>query len=142
MKVRNVLILVLLLIAPGLALAQVRPDVEVSDVQWTHDVNKKHRVRGFVRSPGPSPDFMQEVSALFRNTGEKRVNSVSWEYVIYKDSDSTKVERVYKFRSKALLSPGESVRLGKQGFDIQYRRRVEARVVRVEYADGSVWKFN
>ena len=130
-----------LLIAPALAVAQDQPDVEVSELQWNHDVNKKHRVRGsFVRSPSPSPDFMQEVSALFRNTGTKRVTFVSWEYVIYKDSEPTKVERVYKFRSKAPLRPGESARLSKQGFDIQYRRRVEARVVRVEYADGSVWQ--
>jgi hypothetical protein len=132
---------VFMLIAPASAVAQDRPDVEVSDLQWSHDVNKKHRVRGsFVRSPGPSPDFLQEVSAVFRNAGTKPVTFVSWEYVVYKDSDPTKVERVYKFRSKAPLRPGESARLSKQGFDIQYRRRVETRVVRIEYADGSVWQ--
>ena len=122
-------------------LAQDQPDVEVSDIEWRHDVNKKYRLRGnFSRSPAPSPDFMQEVSALFRNVGTKSVTFVTWEYVVYVDSDTTKVMRVYKFRSKAPLRPSESVRLSKQGFDIQYGRRVEARVVRIDYADGAVWR--
>ena len=129
------------LLAPAVAVAQDQPDVEVSDLQWRHDVNKKYRLRGnFARSPAPSPDFMQEVSALFRNAGTKSVTFVTWEYVVYEDSDTTKELRVYKFRSKALLRPGESARLSKQGFRIQHGRRVEARVVRVQYADGTVWR--
>lgn len=129
----------LLLTAP--AVAQNGPDVEVSNLEWTHDVNGKHRVRAnFARTPAPSPEFVQEVSAVFRNTGTKVVRFVTWEYVIYKDSDPAKAERVYKFRNKVPLGPGESARASKQGFGIQHRRRVEARVVRVEYADGSIWR--
>ena len=131
-----------LVIAPAPAVAQDQPDVEVSDLQWHIDVNKKHRLRGYyaARSPAPSPDFVQEVSAVFRNAGTKTVTFVTWEYVVYEDSDPTKVLRVYKFRSKAPLRPGESVRLSKQGFNIQHRRRVDARVARVEYADGTIWQ--
>ena len=130
-----------LLIAPAPAVAQDQPDVEVSDLQWHIDVNKKHRLRGyFGRSPAPPPEFVQEVSAVFRNAGTKPVTFVTWEYVVYEDSDTTKVRRVYKFRSKAPLRPGESVRLSKQGFGIQHGRRVEARVVRVEYTDRTIWQ--
>ena len=145
MKVRigYVLITVALvsLLAPAVAVAQDQPEVEVSDLQWRHDVNKKYRLRGnFSRSPAPSPDFMQEVSAVFRYAGTKSVMFVTWEYVVYADLDTTKKLRVYKFRSKAQLRPGESVRLSKQGFGIQHGPRVEARVVRVEYADGTTWQ--
>lgn len=146
MKLRTGCVLVFvawasLLVAPALAVAQNPPDVEVSGLQWTHDVNKKHRLRGYYAgSPAPAPDFVQEVSAVFRNAGTKPVKSLTWEYVVYEDSDPSKVLRVYKFRSKAALRPGESARLSGQGLGIQYRRHVEARVARVEYADGTVWR--
>lgn len=145
MKVRigYVLIAVALvsLLAPAATVAQDQPDIEVSDLQWRHDINKKYRLRGnFSRSPAPSPDFMQEVSAVFRNAGNKPVRFVTWEYVVFADSDTTKELRVYKFRNKAPLRPGESVRFSKQGFGIQHGPRVEARVVRVDYADGTVWR--
>ena len=146
MKVRTGCVLVFvawvsLLVAPGLVVAQDSSGVEVSDLQWTHDVNRKQRLKGYdAGSPAPSPDFVQEVSAVFRNAGTKPVKYVTWEYVVYEDSDPTKVVRVYKFRSKVILRPGESARRSKQGLSIQYRRRVEARVAKVEYADGTVWQ--
>ena len=130
-----------LLTAAAPAVAQNPPGIEVSDLRWTHDVNRVHRLKGsYNRSPAPSPDFVQEVSAVFRNAGAKAVKSVTWEYVVYEDSDPAKVVRIYKFRSKALLRPGESARLSKEGLNIQHRRRVEARIARVEYTDGTVWQ--
>ena len=130
-----------LLVAPVLVVAQDPPGVEVSDLRWTHDVNRKQGLRGYdTGSPAPAPAFVQEVSAVFRNAGTKPVKYVTWEYVVYEDSDPTKVVRVYKFRSKVILRPGESARRSKQGLSIQYRRRVEARVAKVEYADGTVWQ--
>lgn len=132
---------VFLLVASVPAAAQSSPDVEVSDLQWTHDVNRGRRLKGYYEhSPAPSPDFVQKVSATFRNVGTKPIKSVTWEYVVYEDSDPSKVVRVYKFRSKALLRPGESARLSKEGLGIQNRRRVDARVIKVEYADGTVWQ--
>ena len=131
----------LLYVAPVSVVAQTRPDIEVSDLQWTHDVNRKFRLkRPYKHYSAPAPDFVQEVSAVFRNAGTKPVKSVSWEYVVYEDSNPSKVVRVYKFRSKVMLRPGESARLSKQGLSIQHRRQVEARVARVEYADGTVWQ--
>jgi hypothetical protein len=130
-----------LLVASVPAAAQNSPDVEVSDLQWTHDVNRERRLKGYYsRSPDPSPDFVQKVSATFRNVGTKPVKSLTWEYIVYEDSDPTKVVRIYKFRSKTLLRPGESANLSKVGIGIQYRRHVEARVIKVEYADGTVWQ--
>jgi hypothetical protein len=65
-----------LLIVPALVVAQKTPDVEATNVQWTHDVNSKHRLKGYYAgSPDPSPDFIQEVSATFRNGGAKTVKS-------------------------------------------------------------------
>jgi hypothetical protein len=130
-----------LLFASVPAAAQNSPDVEVSDVQWTHDVNGGRRLKGYYAlSPAPSPDYVQEVSASFRNVGMKAVKAVTWEYVVYEDSDPGKTARVYKFRSKTLLRPGESVRLSKQGLSIRHGRHVEARVAKVEYADGVIWQ--
>jgi len=56
-----------LLVASVPVVAQNSPDVEVSDLQWTHDVNRGRRLKGYyARSPAPSPDFVQKVSATFR----------------------------------------------------------------------------
>jgi hypothetical protein len=130
-----------LLVTSVPAVAQNSPDVEVSDLQWTHDVNRRHRLKGYyTRSQAPSPDFIQKLSATFRNVGSKPVKSLTWEYVVYEDSDPAKVVRIYKFRSKTQLHSGESERLSEEGLGIQHRRHVEARVIRVEYADGTVWQ--
>jgi len=132
-----------LLAAPVSAKAQNPPNVEVSDLKWTHDVNRDHRLKGYYeRSPVPSPEFMQQVSATFRNVGTKPVKSVTWEYAVYEDSDPAKLVRVYKFHNKALLRPGESKRLSKEGLGIQNRLRVEARVVKIAYEDGTVWRYD
>jgi hypothetical protein len=127
--------------APAPAAAQNAPDVEVSDLQWTYDVNRDGRLKGYYqRPPVASPDPVQRVAATFRNNGAKPVKAVTWEYVAYSDSDPSRVVRVYKFDGKARLRPGESARLSEQGLNIQHRRRVEARVVGVEYEDGTVWR--
>src|SRR5687767_9050885 len=105
-----------LLVASVPAVAQSSPDVEVSDLRWTHDSKRGHRLKGYyARSPAPTPDFVQKVSATFRNVGTKPVTSLTWEYIVYEDSDPAKVVRIYKFRSKTRLRPGESERLGKEG---------------------------
>lgn len=146
MKVRigRMLVCVALLclpVAPVPVEAQNSLDVEVSDLRWTHDVHREHRLKGYyARSPASSPEFVQKISASFRNVGAKTVKSLTWEYVVYEDSDPTKVVRSYKFRNRALLRPGASERLGKEGLGIQHRRHVEARVISVEYADGTVWQ--
>jgi hypothetical protein len=145
MEIRTRMVVVIafvsLLLLPASVVAQGRSDVEVTDLQWTHDVNNKLRLKGnYRRSPAPAPDFIQEVSANFRNVGVKPIKSVTWEYVVYEDSDPAKVLRVYKFRSKTLLRPNESTRLSKQGLGIQHRRHIEVYVVRVEYSDGTFWQ--
>ena len=123
------------------AVAQNSSDVEVSAPQWTYDVNQKLQLKGdYKRLPAPSLSPIQAVSATFRNVGGKPVKSLTWEYVVYEDSDPTKVVRIYKFRNKTLLRPGESERLSKEGLNIQHRRNVEARVIKVEYVDGTVWR--
>lgn len=144
MDVRTICLVVVVAwvgMAPASVIAQKTPDVEVTDVQWTIDVNSRQRLKGnYSSSPQASPDFIQEVSAIFRNVGAKTVKSVTWEYVAYEDSNPSKKARAYKFRSKSLLHPGESMRLSKQGLNIQHRKHVEVHIVRIEYDDGTVWQ--
>jgi len=59
---------------------------------------------------------------------------------VYKDSDPAKEVRIYRFRSKTQLGPGESQVLSKEGLGIHFSRHVKGRVTRVEYADGTVWQ--
>ncbi len=145
---RNVLIvaLMVLLITPFSVRAQDPPDLEVSDPQFTYDVNTRLNSRGAYSGKNPVPATtvatspVQEVSALFRNKGTKIIKSVAWEYVVFDDPKETKVQHVYRIRSDETLLPGESVRLGKEGYHLHYSQYRKARVTRIEYADGKIWQ--
>jgi hypothetical protein len=79
---------IFLLIAPFSAMAQNPPDLEVSDPLWVYDVNVRFSVNAFnsgiIGAQGGfnSPYVVNEVSALFRNTGTKTAKSVTWEFVV------------------------------------------------------------
>ncbi len=126
--------------------AQDPPVLEVSDPRFTYDVNASHNTRGAY--PGKTPASVttvtaspvQEVSALFRNKGTKIIKSVAWEYVVFDDAKETKVRRVYRIRSDKTLLPGESVRLGKQGYRLHDSQFRKARVTRIEFKDGTIWE--
>ena len=141
MQNRNALIvaLMVLLIVPFSVRAQDSPDLEVSDPQFFLDVNV-----GFKKNPIPSPPAVtprvQEVSALFRNKGTKIIKSVEWEYVVFNDAKETEVKHVYRIRSNKTLLPGESVRLGYEGYHLKYSQYRKARVIRIKYGDGTIWQ--
>lgn len=135
----------ILLVVPSSVAAQGSPDLSVSDPQFTYDVNAGLGVKSSPagKSPGPATTAtdspVQRVSALFRNRGAKAITAVTWEYVTYDDAGQTKVRHIYSVRSKTALSPGESVRLWKEGYRLDGLPYRKARVTRIEYEDGTTW---
>ena len=150
MKMQNRLTLIVasmvLLITLFSVRAQDPPVLEVSDPQFTYDVNASLNSRGAYSGKSPIPATtvaaspVQEVSALFRNKGTKIIKSIAWEYVVFDDAKETKVRHVYRIRSDKTLLPGESVRLGKEGYHLHYSQYRKARVTRIEYKDGTIWQ--
>lgn len=89
---------------------------------------------------GLSFDPLQEISADFRNSGAKAIKKISWEFIAHKIDDPAKIEYVYTVNSNRAIAPGETVRLNKTGVFWARGSNLQARVFRVEYADGSVWE--
>jgi hypothetical protein len=124
--------------------AQQYANLEVSNPQFVYDVNSNFNLRTANSTTSKlAPVTMgvyQEVSALFRNTGSKSIKSTLWEFIFYEDAMRTKVERVYTSRSKTIISPGEMIRLKKVGRLSDHTQYQEAKVVRIEYEDGTIWE--
>ena len=151
MKMQNGLTLIVVSMVLLITLFSVRaqdpPVLEVSDPQFTYDVNASVNSRGAYSGKSPIPATtvaafpVQEVSALFRNKGTKIIKSVEWEYVVFNDAKETEVKHVYRIRSNKTLLPGESVRLGKQGYRLKFSQyKGKARVIRIKYGDGTIWQ--
>lgn len=138
--------LVFLFVVPASIAAQGAPGLEASDPRFRYDVNAG--VDPAISFPGKQPSPMttvtsspvQEVSALFLNTGAKPIKSVSWEYVIFKDAEQREIVRVHSIKSNRMILPGEAVRLKMEGYQLQHSPYEKARVTRVAYADGTVWQ--
>jgi hypothetical protein len=148
MKLRNKLVAawVFLFIASVSIGAQSPPELEVSDARFTYNVNAAldpANVLSGKRAGAPTTvtdSPVQRVSALFRNAGSKPIKSVSWEYIVFKDSDEREILEVYSVRSNRTILPGESARLHKEGYRLRNSSYQKARVTRIEYADGTVWQ--
>lgn len=138
--------LVVLFVVPASIAAQSAPALEVSDPRFRYDVNAGLDPAISFSGKQPSPmttvtsSPVQEVSALFLNTGAKPIKSVSWEYVVYKDAGQRQILRVHSINSNRTILPGEAVRLKMEGYHLQHSPYEKARVTRVEYADGTVWR--
>lgn len=123
---------------------QTAPDLEVSDPQWVYDVNRKFNIHSRngssnKRSPVTTP-VVQEISALFRNTGEKTVAEVGWEFIVYSDEDFDRIKRIYRVRSEKEIAPEETVRLAGTGIFRERSPYRKVNVYRIEYTDGTVWE--
>lgn len=143
----------ILLIAPISILAQGLPHLEISDPQSKYDVNSRFNLHTAnsttsARSPVTITHPVGEVSALFRNTGTKTIKSVTWEYLYFKDATERDLLKIHTSRSKTVLLPGESVRLRKEGYNLEPLLPIrkmntapykKARVIQIEYADGTIW---
>lgn len=135
----------LLLVLSVSVKAQSAPDVEVSDLRYVYDVNRNFELRAPSEqrvSPASTVTSspVQQVSALFTNTGTKSIKAVTWEYVIFKDAQETELLQVYTTRSKTMLLPGQAARLDKTGYQLKNTQYMKARVTRIEYTDGTIWQ--
>ena len=143
----------ILLFAPISILAQGPPPLEVSDPQVRYDVNSRFNLHTAnsttsARSPLTIVHPVGEVSAQFRNRGTKSIKFVIWEYLFFKDATERKLLKIHTSRTRTVLLPGDSVRLRKQGYNLEpilpirevnsapYKK---ARVIQIEYADGTIW---
>jgi hypothetical protein len=86
-----------------------------------------------VKTPG---SYTYIASVFVRNTGEKTVEAVIWEYVVV-DPDGEKVLRRDKYRNKKKIPPGEMADLVQEVKPTQGLKR--AIINRVDYTDGSRW---
>lgn len=125
--------------------AQTAPDLEVSEPQFVYDVNRNFELRApSERRVSPASTVtsspVQQLSALFRNTGAKSVKAVTWEYLIFKDAQDTEPLHIYTTRSKTMLLPGQAARLDKTGYQLKNSQHMKARVTRIEYTDGTIWQ--
>lgn len=126
------------------AAAQTPPDLEISDPQFVWNVNSKFVIRTANSTSSEltplTMEMVQEISALFRNTGTKTIKRVSWQYIGYEDVARTKIWFAYTSRNKTTILPGDEVRLNKLGSYTGRARAVEAKIFRIEYADGTIWE--
>jgi hypothetical protein len=126
--------------------AQIAPDLEVSAPRFVYDVNANFESRTPSNGKRPIPATtvtnspVQQVSALFRNTGTKSIKSIGWECLIFKDAQETEVLHIYTMRSKTTLLPGQTVRLEKLGYHLKNSKHIRARVTQIEYDDGTIWQ--
>jgi hypothetical protein len=86
----------------------------------------------------PAPNavvFM--ASVLVKNIGTKPVTAVQWEYLLF-EKDATEPIKRYKVQTKKLIGPGEQAQLTKEV--TPKGQEQQARITRIEYADGTSWQ--
>ena len=144
-KTNKIATLTVFLLIAGVSIsAQTLNVLSVSDARWVYDVNRKFNfysanLTSSELSPFNAP-VLQEVSALFHNQGNKTIKSVRWEFVVFEDALKTEIKRIYTSHNKTDILPDKSVRLNKVGLLYESSQYQEARVVGIEYADGTFWK--
>jgi hypothetical protein len=76
-------------------------------------------------------------SIVVANIGKKTVTAVLWEYLLFETGGTEPVKR-YRIQSKKLILPDEQAELTKEV--TPKGQEQQARLVRIEYADGSFWQ--
>jgi hypothetical protein len=84
------------------------------------------------RPTGGIPLFLE-----VKNTGEKAIKALSWDYLFEDVSKDGKLRRE-SFKSKKDIAPGDIAILTKSGRS--KGRNAKAEITRIEYADGSFWE--
>jgi hypothetical protein len=85
------------------------------------------------KSPG---QYTYIASVFVRNTGDRTVESVVWEYIVV-EPEGEKVVRRDKFRTKKKIAPGEIADLVQEVKPAQGLKK--AVIHRIDYTDGSRW---
>jgi len=86
-------------------------------------------------SSGTSIIFV--ASILVKNIGTKTVTAVEWEYLLFEKDAREPIKR-YRVRSKKTIPSGEQAELTKEVNPKGQEQ--QARLTRIEYADGSFWQ--
>ena len=91
--------------------------------------------------------FKYTARAKLKNTGLKTIKAVSWDYVFRDALGERKELKRYRLQSKQQVLPGETQLLSR---DVELDPKDNTRhittgkqnveIVRIEYADGSVWR--
>jgi len=104
-----------------------------------------------IRQKAP-PRYVFMYKASVRNTGTKTIKAIDWDYIFLEPDTEHEVER-RQFTSDAKIAPGKTkglevliatpptrtVSVYALGKDEQRSVRGRVVIVRIEYADGSVW---
>jgi len=76
-------------------------------------------------------------SIVVKNIGPKTVTVVQWEYLMFETGGKEPVKR-YSVQSKRVIPSGEQAELTKE---VKPKgQEHEARITRIEYADGTFWQ--
>jgi hypothetical protein len=148
---------------------QAEPDIEIQNFEWGAELQTsyiqprdytaetsgmpEHRLPMESRSVSEMSPRVEEMGnitrqtvarvqtyALVKNTGTRTTKVVEWEYIFLSDADDQKELKRYKFRNKIKIAPGETKFLSKDVDDRALSRRQKVKIVRIEYADKSVWQ--
>jgi len=86
----------------------------------------------------PAPNaVIFTATVLVKNIGTKPVTSVQWEYLLF-EKDATEPIKRYRVQTKKLIPPGEEAQLTKEV--TPKGQEQQARITRIEYADGTIWQ--
>jgi hypothetical protein len=133
---------------------QSPPGVEVLGFEWKYDGYQPVEI---VRSgkSGTATSVKRTTAYVFKytsrvtvkNMGARAIKSVEWEY-FFDDPEGGKELKRFRFQSKQQIAPDATVALAKDALippdeNTRYittgKQRV--RLVRVEFADGTVWRL-
>ncbi|HEX8457432.1 MAG TPA: hypothetical protein VF656_09060 [Pyrinomonadaceae bacterium] len=120
--------------APGLELSEFNVKYVPS---WS---SRRSLARGLDVSNLSDTPARFELAAVFRNTGERAITSVSWEFLFFEDEQQTKLMLRHKYRDGKRILPGEQVRLEHVALKGAATPHKAVRITRVAYADGTVWQ--
>lgn len=86
----------------------------------------------------PAPNsVIFTATVLVKNIGTKPVTAVQWEYLLF-EKDATEPIKRYRVQTKKLIPPGEQFQLTKEV--TPKGQEQQARITRIEYADGTFWQ--
>jgi hypothetical protein len=90
--------------------------------------------------------FKYTAKATLKNTGEKTIKTISWDYVFADAKEQRELKR-YRLQSKQRVLPGETQTLVRDiGIDPKENTRhistgkQSVEIIKLEYADGSAWR--
>ncbi|MDT4969282.1 MAG: hypothetical protein QOJ64_4019 [Acidobacteriota bacterium] len=135
------------------------PDVSLISIDWKYSgyvrsetVKENENIKTNQTSNGYSIArrsvyvFRYTAKAILKNVGAKAIKAISWDYVFVDGKDQKELKR-YKFQSRQQILPGETQTLMRDiGLDPKESTqhistgKQQVEIIRLEYADGSVWK--